>query len=196
MDASTRSTTVRTLCAWGVVCLLLVAGIGCEDTGDLEAAGWDTGAPTDPGPPETTGGPGCKLPKLDTLTFIPCDPPDRDFALPVIQAWMTIDFDAGTCALMGQIPQDHGQVDDLVLDFDADNDDTFSVTMQTLRIRCASHGTLFPGATSDGVLFLPPDQEIILDLVSDDLTKHGVLRATFSGPELSARVAGVAVAFP
>ena len=109
---------------------------------------------------------------------------------------MVIDFDAETCALMGEIPPDHGQVDELVLDVDGDNDDTFSVTAQTLGIRCSSHGMLSPGAASDGVLFLPHGHEIIIDLVSDDATKHGVLRATFFGPELAARVADVAVAFP
>ncbi len=196
MNPATRSTRARTFFGAAALCLVLMAGLGCEDTGDLEAAGWDTGAPTDTSAPETTGGPGCKLPKLDTLTFVPCPPPDLDFALPIIQAWLTIDFDAGTCALTGEIPPDHGQVDDLVLDFDADNGDTFSVTAQTLHVRCTSHGTIAPGAASDGVMLLPPDQEVILDLVSEDLTKHGVLRATFSGPELAARVEGVAVAFP
>ena len=196
MEALTRSTTVRTLCAVGSLCLFLLAGVGCEDTGDLEESGWDTGAPTDTEGLDTGAGPGCKLPNTDTMTFVSCTPKDFDFALPIIQAWMVIDFTAETCALMGEIPQDHGQVDDLVLDFDADNDDTFSVTAQTLGIRCASHGVLAPGAMADAVMLLPPGQEIIIDLASDDGAKHGVLRATFFGPELAARVADVAVAFP
>ena len=156
-------------------------------------AGIDTGTG---GGTDTLGdasGQECEFPESDTLTFVDCVPAEIDFALPIIQAWMVINFVSHSCQLMAGIPSDHGQVDDFALDVDPD--DTFTVVAQTLRLPCASHGTRSPGAYSDAVMLIPSGEEVVLEVASDDGTKHGYIRATFVGPELSARVAGVGVAF-